>query len=75
MKMVRIRFPDSAMERRALGWLPGRFSFKTWANGDMVLSDLALPYLTKEGISYTVEGPATYEQQLPTVRTPPAAAV
>ena len=29
-RMVIIRFDDAESERRALGWLAGRFSFKTW---------------------------------------------
>lgn len=72
MKMICIRFPDAATELRALGWLIGRFSFKTWSNGDMILPDFALPHLTQEGISYLVEGPATYAQQVPMLRTPSA---
>jgi hypothetical protein len=75
MKMVRIRFPDRATEINALGWLAGRFSFKTWSNGETMLSEVALPHLTHEGIPYTVVGPATYEHQLPTLRNPPATAV
>jgi len=63
------------MERRALGFLPGRFSFKSWATGEMLVPDTALPFLAQEGISFTVEGPATYEQYLPSIRTPPASAV
>ncbi|HEV3144332.1 MAG TPA: hypothetical protein VGZ47_10635 [Gemmataceae bacterium] len=75
MKMIRIRFTDPAMERRALGFLPGRFSFKSWASGEMLVPDAALPFLAQEGISFIVEGPATYEQYLPSVRTAPATAV
>jgi len=57
--MVRIRFPDADAKRRALGFLPGRFSFKSWATGEMLVPEAALPYLAVEGISFTVEGPAT----------------
>lgn len=73
--MIRIRFPDAATERRALGYLVGRFSFKSWATGETVLPDYALPCLANEGIPFIVEGPATYEQLIPSLRDPPASAV
>jgi hypothetical protein len=60
--MIRIRFPDDANKRRALAFLIGRFSFKSWATGEMVVPEYALPSLALEGISFTVHGPATYEQ-------------
>jgi hypothetical protein len=73
--MIRIRFTDEASKRRALGFLAGRFSFKSWATGEMIVPDHALPSLALEGISFVVEGQATYEQLIPTVRNPPASAV
>jgi hypothetical protein len=73
--MIRIRFTDEASKRRALGYLAGRFSFKSWATGEMLVPDYALPCLAQEGISFVVEGPATYEQLIPSVRNPPASAV
>jgi hypothetical protein len=73
--MVRIRFLNPQSERRALGYLAGRFSFKTWESGEMLLPEAALPYLAVEGIQFSVEGPATYEQNLPTVRNPLTPAV
>jgi hypothetical protein len=73
--MIQIRFPDHETERRALGYLAGRFSFKSWASGEMIVSEAALPALALEGISFTVEGPAKYEQNIPAVRNPPAPAV
>jgi hypothetical protein len=75
MKLVRIRFADSAMERRALGHLFGRFSFKSWETGEMVLPDAALSSLALAGIKFQVEGPAKYEQYIPAVRNPAATAV
>jgi hypothetical protein len=56
--MVRIRFPDTDAKRRALGFLPGRFSFKSWSTGEMLVPEAALPCLAVEGIPFTVEGPA-----------------
>ena len=73
--MIRIRFADAAAERRGLGFLAGRFSFKSWANGETLVPDYALAALAREGIPFRVEGPATYEQIIPAVRNPPASAV
>ena len=73
--MIRIHFPDTASERRALGYLAGRFSFKSWADGVTLVPDHALASLAREGIPFIVDGPATYEQILPAVRTPPTSAV
>jgi hypothetical protein len=63
--MIVIRFPDAKSKRRALGYLPGRFSFKSWANGEMIVPESALPFLAIEGIQFFVEGPATYERMVP----------
>jgi hypothetical protein len=73
--MVIIQFNDAAAEKKALGWLPGRFSFKTWSTGEMMLHENVLPFLAREGIGFKVKGPATYEQNLPAVRTPDSVAV
>jgi hypothetical protein len=73
--MILIRFPDPAAKRRALGYLAGRFSFKSWATGEMIVPESALAHLASEGISFVVEGPATYERLVSTIRNPPAAAV
>jgi len=73
--MIIIRFTDDASKLKALGWLAGRFSFKSWASGEMLVPVDALPALALEGIPFLVEGPATYERYAPTVRTPAATAV
>jgi hypothetical protein len=73
--MVIIRFEDENAERRALAWLAGRFSFRTWANGDLMLHEQALSFLAREGIPFRVRGSATYEHSLPAVRNPAPAAV
>jgi hypothetical protein len=59
--MIRIRFPDAASKRRALGYLAGRFPFKSWASGEMLVPEYALPSLAMEGIPFSVEGRATCE--------------
>jgi hypothetical protein len=66
--MVLIRFPDAASERRDLGYLAGRFSFKSWSAGETLVPEESLGYLAVEGIPFTVQGRATYEQSIPAVR-------
>jgi hypothetical protein len=73
--MVLIHFPDPQAKRRALAYLAGRFAFKSWATGQMLVPETALAELAVEGIPFSVEGPAKYEQHVPAVRNPPAAAV
>jgi hypothetical protein len=73
--MVVIRFSDLQNERRGLGHLAGRFAFKSWAGGETLVPESALASLATAGIKFTVLGPPPYEQNVPTVRTPPAAAV
>ena len=73
--MILIHFSDVESKRRALGFLAGRFSFRSWATGEMAVPEAALAHLATEGISFVVEGPATYEQLISTIRNPPAAAV
>jgi hypothetical protein len=73
--MIRIRFPDSASERRALGYLAGRFSFQSSTCGVTLVPDHALPSLAREGIPFIVDGPATYEQIVTAIRNPPATAI
>jgi hypothetical protein len=72
--MIIIRFPDAQTKRRALGYLPGRFSFKSWASGEMMVPETALAFLAVEGIPFSVEGLATYERLAP-LRNPAAVAV
>jgi hypothetical protein len=71
--MVRVHFPSADVERKAIGFLVGRFSFKTWSNGETLVPENALAAMAVEGIPYSVEGPATYEQNAPAIRNPSAA--
>ena len=52
--MIQIRFPDDDSRHRALGYLPGRFSFKSWATGEMIMPAAALFYLAMEEIRFIV---------------------
>ena len=66
--MIHIRFPSDEAKRAALGKLAGRFGFKSWATGEMLVPEDALPFLAVQGVAFTVEGPATYEQNAPPLR-------
>ena len=59
---VLIRFQSAEIERKALGRLISRFSGKSWANGETMVSSEALPFLADEGLTFTVIGPAPYER-------------
>ena len=54
--MIRITFPNIESKRAALGCLAGRFNFKSWANGEMLVPQDALPFIAVRGIAFTVEG-------------------
>jgi hypothetical protein len=73
--MIVIRFPDNSHERRALGYLAGRFPFKSWLTGDTLVPEAALAHLATEGIAFSVLGPPKYEQSIPSVRDAVAAPV
>lgn len=73
--MVMIRFTDAEAKKRALGYLAGRFSFKSWATGEMIVPEMALPEMALEGIPFSVEGPARYDQRVPAVRNPAPATI
>jgi len=72
--MIIIRFADAETERRALGFLASRFPGKTWASGQTMVPEAALAPLAREGLRFTVEGSATYEQ-LASLRGPAAVEV
>jgi hypothetical protein len=73
--MILIRFPNTESKRSALAQLAGRFSFKSWASGEMLVPEDALPFLAVQGVPFTVEGPATYEQNGSAFRGPAPAPV
>ncbi len=60
--MILIRFPNIESKRSALAKLAGRFSFKSWPSGEMLVPEDALAYLAIQGVSFIAEGPASYEQ-------------
>ena len=73
--MVTIVFPDAKTEKRALGFLLGRFSGRVLRSGEHLVPEAALEALADQNISFTVKGKATYEQQLAAIRGPSAASV
>ena len=68
MQLIRIRFADKELKRRALGFLAGRFSFTSYSTGEMLVVEPALAALAVEGISFIAEGPATYAEAIPSFR-------
>jgi hypothetical protein len=66
--MIHIQFPDSATEAEALGFLAGRFSFKSFDDGTTLLPEVALGHLAAQGIKFSVGGRAAYEQIVPTIQ-------
>jgi len=66
--MVTITFADREAERRALAFMLGRFSGRVLKSGEHLVPEAALEALASQNISFTVQGKATYEQQLAAVR-------
>jgi hypothetical protein len=71
--MITITFPDRDAEKRAIGFLLGRFSGKVLKTGEHIVPEAALEALADQGIPYTVQGKATYEQQVAALRSAPPA--
>lgn len=71
--MITITFPDRETEKRALGFLLGRFSGRVLKSGEHLVPEAALEALADQNISFTVKGKTTYEQQIAAIRaTSPA---
>ena len=73
--MVTIVFPDRETEKRALGFLLGRFSGRVLRTGEHLVPEAALEALADQNIPFTVKGKATYEQQLAAIRGPVTSSV
>ena len=71
--MATIIFPDRETEKRALGFLLGRFSGRVLKTGEHLVPEAALEALADQNIPFSVKGKATYEQQTTAIRdTAPA---
>jgi hypothetical protein len=66
--MITIAFPDRETEKRALGFLLGRFSGRVLKSGEHIVPEAALEALADQNIPFTVRGKTTYEQQLAALR-------
>ena len=73
--MVVITFPDSETQKRALGFLLGRFSGKVLKNGEHIVPETALPALADQNVTFTVHGKASYEKQIAALRSAASNAV
>lgn len=68
--MIIIRFSDDESKLRGLGFLAGRYSCKSWRTGETMVPEAALEALAFKGIRFSVEGRATYEHLIPSIRNP-----
>jgi hypothetical protein len=66
--MIVIQFPDRDSEVKGLAVLMSRFCGKVLRGGLHIVPEAALEALTAMKISYTVKGPATYEQEVAALR-------
>jgi hypothetical protein len=66
--MITIRFADRETEKKALAFLLGRFSGRVLRTGEHLVPEAALEALADQGIPFTVQGKATYEQQVAALR-------
>ena len=66
--MVVIAFSDKETRKKALGFLFGRFSGKALKSGEIIVPESALAALADKNISFTVQGKASYEQQVAALR-------
>jgi len=71
--MITITFPDRETEKRAIGFLLGRFSGRILKSGEHIVPEAALEALAEQHIEFTVLGKTTYAQHLAALRdTAPA---
>ncbi|HMO83795.1 MAG TPA: hypothetical protein PKC18_02635 [Lacipirellulaceae bacterium] len=52
--MITISFPDRETEKRAVGFLLGRFSGRVLKSGEHIVSEAALDALADQGIPFTI---------------------
>jgi hypothetical protein len=73
--MVIITFPDTNTQKRALGFLLGRFTGKVLKTGEHIVPEAALAALAEQNIVFTVQGKASYAQQVAALRGAASGAV
>jgi hypothetical protein len=62
--VVIIRFATVEMRRKGIAYLLRHFSGKSWSSGEVMVPEMALAHLAAEGLSFHVEGAATYDRRL-----------
>jgi hypothetical protein len=67
--MVVITFPDEETQKKALGFLLGRFSGKVLKNGEHIVPEAALAALADKNFTFTVHGKATHEKHIAALRS------
>jgi hypothetical protein len=67
--MVVITFPDQETQKKALGFMLGRFSGRVLKSGEHIVPEAALAALAEQNIVFTVKGRASYEQQIAALRS------
>jgi hypothetical protein len=67
--MIIITFPDKETQKKALGFLIGRFSGKAMKSGEHIVPEAALAALADHNISFTVHGKASYEKHVEALRS------
>ena len=67
--MVIITFPDEATEKKAIGFLLGRFSGTILKSGEHIVPEAAMAALARRDIPFTVHGKASYEKQVAALRS------
>jgi len=72
--MVIITFPDKATQKKALGFLLGRFSGTVLKSGEHIVPEAALAALADGNFVFTVRGKVD-EQEVATLRIAAAAPV
>jgi hypothetical protein len=73
--VVIITFPDAETQKKALGFLLGRFSGKVLKTGEHIVPEAALAALAERNIIFTVHGKASYEKQVAALRSAASDAV
>jgi hypothetical protein len=73
--MVTIEFADRETEKKALGFLLGRFSGRVLKSGVHLVPEEALAALADQNIPFSVKGKATYEQEVAAIRNSAATAI
>lgn len=66
--MVIIKFSDREVEKLALGFLLGRCSGSVLKSGEHLVPEAALEALADQNIPFSVQGKASYEQQVAAIR-------